>query len=414
MMKKTTVVANLFIFFFLFMGNNQIFADSAEVLPRGVLRANVTTNLYWPVDERFDPDGKEESVDTDFNTTLNSDVFPDLRFVELGFGMSPGSANIGRSVVDFEYKFTDLIFELFYGITDRLTVGAYVPYYWNKTDVKETRLDTRRATVGKNESLGTLAPLDFPGTVPLTTEDVQKLLGKGLDIGATHIDGFGYKRVETWSDSGVGDIEAGFRYQYLKTDNWRLAFTGGVRFPTGDIDDPDNLIDVGFGRGAYALLFRSNNDFTGIKNLVLNVTVRYDLYFSDKQEKRILSNVNNPLTRLKQEVEIDCGDIVELETSGTYTLPKGFSLSALYRYGFKTKKDDVSGPNARPITALEDETDWAYHDVIGEISYSTLPLFMKKKFPLPLNASVAYENVFAGKNDYYEQQLISFKLSVFF
>jgi hypothetical protein len=414
-MRNKMVVIYLFTWFFLFIGTtNLCCADSAEVMPKGVFKANVTTNLYWPIDERFNPDGKEESVATDFNSTLDSNVFPDLGFVELGFEMSPGSANIGRSIVDFEYKFTDLIFELYYGITDRLTVGVYIPYYWNKTDVKKASLDTTDATVGKNEALETLAPLYIPGTEPLTTEDVQRLLGKGLDIGATHIDGLGYKRIETWSDSGIGDIEAGLRYQYLKTDNWRLAFTGGVRFPTGDVDDPDNLIDVGFGKGAYALLFRSNNDFTGIKNLVLNATVRYDLYFSHEQEKRILLNVNNPLTRLKEEVEIDPGDIVELETSGTYTLPKGFSLSLLYKYGFKTKKDEVSGPSSLSYRALEEETDWAYHDFIAEISYSTLPLFLDKKFPLPLNASLAYENVFAGKNNYLKQQFFSLKLSVFF
>jgi hypothetical protein len=414
-MRNKMAVIYLFTWFFLLIGTTSLcFADSAEVLPKGIFRANITNNLYFPIDKRFDPDGEEESVATDFNATLNSDVFPALGDLESFFEMSPGSANIGRSIVDFEYKFTDLIFEFYYGITDRLTFGVYVPYYWNKTDVKKTHLDTTDATVGKNEDLSTLAPLDIPGTVPLTSEDVQNLLGNGLDIGATHIDGFGYERIEDWSDSGVGDIEAGFRYQYLKTDNWRLAFTGGVRFPTGDVDDPDNLIDVGFGKGAYALLFRSNNDFTGIKNLVLNATVRYDLYFSDDQDKRILLNVNNPLTRLKEEVEIDPGDIVELETSGTYTFPKGFSFSLLYKYGFKTKRDSVSGSSSRSYAALEEETDWAYHDFITEISYSTLPLFLDKKFPLPLNASVAYENVFAGKNNYLEQQFFSLKLAVFF
>ncbi len=414
-MRNKMVVIYLFTWFFLFIGTTSLCsADSAEVMPKGVFKTNITYNFYFPIDERFNPDGKKESVATDFNSTLDSNVFPDLGLVELGFGMSPGSANIGRSIVDFEYKFTDLIFEFYYGITDKLTVGVYIPYYWNKTDVKKASLDTIDATVGKNEAFGTLAPLYIPGTVPLTTEDVQNLLGEGLDIGATHIDGFGYKRIETWSDSGVGDIEAGLRYQYLKTDNWRLAFTGGFRFPTGDVDDPDNLIDVGFGKGAYALLFRSNNDFTGIKNLVLNATVRYDLYFSNKEVKRILSDPNIPLSLFKEEVEIDPGDIVELETSGTYTLPKGFSLSLLYKYGFKTKKDGVSGPGTRSYTALEEETDWAYHDFITEISYSTLPLFLSKKFPLPLNASVAYENVFAGKNNYLKQQFFSFKLGVFF
>ena len=416
-MKKTIVVANLFIFFFLFIGiNNQIFADSAEVLPKGVFRTNVITNLYWPVDKRFNPEGDTESVATDFNTNLNSMVFPDLGLVESFFGMPPDSASIGRSVVDFEYKFTDLIFTLQYGVTDRLTVGAYIPYYWSKTHVKKAELDTSAATVGKNAAINSFAPLVFPGTVPLTTEDVQKLLGRGLDIngdGTIDIPGFGYKRFETWSDSGLSDIEVGFRYQYLKTDNWRLAFTGGVRFPTGKVDDPDNLIDNGFGTGAYAALFRLNNDYTGIKNLVLNATFRYDLYFPDRLVKRVPDNVDQPITFNKEKVSRHRGNIIELETSGQYEFSPGFNVSVLYKYGFK-QKDFVTGTKGFAYESLEEETNWTDHVFVAGLSYSTIPLFKSKKFPVPLEASISYQNDFAGSNNWYKQQLLSFSLAVYF
>jgi hypothetical protein len=65
-----------------------------------------------------------------------------------------------------------------------------------------------------------------------------------LDVnadGVPDIPGYEYKRFETWSDDGLGDIEAGLKYQYFKNDKWRLAVTGAVRFPTGEVDDPDDL-----------------------------------------------------------------------------------------------------------------------------------------------------------------------------
>lgn len=394
----------------------QSYADSAEVLPKGVFRGNITGNFYFSIDKRFDSNGKKEDVANDFNADLGSSVFPDLALIEQFFGMPPGSANIGQSVVDFKYYFKDIIFDFQYGLTDRLSIGIKIPYYWNKTKVNKAFLNTSMATVGKNPFLNTIAPLAFPGTVPLTTQDAQNLIGRGLDMnndGIIDIQGFGYKPIKTWSESDLSDIELGFRYQYLKTERWRLAFTGGVRLPTGPIDDPDNLIDTNFGSGAWAILFRVNNDFYVMKNLILNATFRYDLVLPDKEKRRIPNNVNQPITPNLEKVDRNLGDIFELEASGSYEFLKGLNVSLLYRFAFKLK-DHVSGDRGYAYESLEDETNWRYHMFETGLSYSTISLFMAKKFPLPLTASVSYKNVFAGKNNYLKQQLVSFSLAFYF
>ena len=148
-------------------------------------------------------------------------------------------------------------------------------------------------------------PLAVPGTVPFTTNDIQNIL----------IQHYGFKRIESWSGNGLSDIELGARYQYLKNDKWRLAFTGGVSLPTGETDDPDDLMDYPLGTGAWALLFRSNNDYTGIKNLILNATLKYDLYLPDKEVMRVPDDVNQPITPNKEEVDRDLGDFIEINTS---------------------------------------------------------------------------------------------------
>ena len=76
---------------------------------------------------------------------------------------------------------------------------------------------------------------------------------------------YGYERFETWSDNGIGDIILGGRYQYFKNDQWRLAFTGGVSMPTGDADNPDNLLDMPFGTGTWGLVFQFQNDYIVIR-----------------------------------------------------------------------------------------------------------------------------------------------------
>jgi hypothetical protein len=399
---------------FVITGMNQSYADDAQVLPKGVFAVILEGRYYFPFDKKFDKEGKKEDLAADFNTNLNSSVFPGLRLVEQFFGMPPGSASIGRSVISFEYQGRDFIPLLQYGLTDRLTVGARIPYYWRKNKV-DAGLDTSTATVGKNPFVNSLTPLSVPGTVRLTTTDAQNLIGRGLDIngdGLIDIPGFGFKPLKTSSRTGFADIEIGGRYQYFKTNNWRLAFTGGIRLPTGEVDDPDDLGDIGIGNGAYALLFQFTHDYIGIKNLVLNATLRYDLVFPNNERLRVPDNVNQPLTVNKENVDRNIGDNIDLEVSGVYEFLEGLTFSLLYKYDYKLK-DHVSGDRGFNYESLESETRATQHVGIASLYYSTIPLFQAKKFPLPMAAGVSYRNRFAGTN-VLRNQYISLTLAVYF
>jgi hypothetical protein len=411
-MKNIISIVSSLTLVFVLTGVSQSFADSAEVLPKGVFGVSMEGRYYFPFDKKFNNDREKEALGKDFNATLNSNIFPALTLVEIGFGMPPGSANIGRSVVSFKYQGEDAITLIQYGLTSRLTLGVKIPYYWRKNQV-DSWLDTSKATVGKNVVFSTLAPLVFPGTVPLTKSDVLNLLGPGLKIGASFIPGYEFKRFGTWSDSGVGDIEVGGRYQYLKTNNWRLAFTGGVRLPTGQIDDIDNLTDIALGDGAYALLFQFNNDYTGIKNLVLNFTPRYYLTLPHSMRLRIPEDIHKPITRNEENVDRNLGDVIELEASGAYKIFNGFSFSLLYKFGYKLKDRVVAGDRGYSYESLESETRAIEHIGIVSLCYSTIPLFEKHKFPIPMTASISYRNRFAGQN-VLRTQYLSLNLAAYF
>jgi len=414
-MKKKMIALGVSIGLLLLASYDVSFGDDAEVLPKKVWSISLYGKFYFPIEKKYDPDGKTEDAAADFNSVLDSSVFSDLALIESFFGMPPGSANIGRSDVSFDYHITIAELTVMYGITDRLSVGVFFPYQWVKNKV-DARLDTSNATVGKNAFLNTLTPLTVPGTVPLTTQDAQNLIGRGLDVngdGVIDIPGYGYKPIKTSSDHGIKDIEVGFRYQYFKNENWRLAFMGAVRLPTGELDDPDNLVDYSFGSGAYALLFRLNNDFIRFKKFVLNGTIRYDLILPHKETLRVPDTVNQPITFNKERVKRNIGDVMEFELSGKYAVLEPVSLSLTYKYGFSFK-DRVSGDRGLAYESLEDETDYTEHVLVAGLSYSTIPLFMKKKFPIPLVASVDYRNRFAGSNNVFKSQYIGLGLQVFF
>jgi hypothetical protein len=299
-----------------------------------------------------------------------------------------------------------------------LSIGVKIPYWDVKNNV-QAQVDSTNATVGKSAiGAGLGAPLvplavdPFGDAVPLTTEDIQSVLGGGLDVnndGTIDIPGFGYDRVENWSDKGLSDIEAGARYQYFKTEDWRLAFTGAVRFPTGEEKNWDSLVDYPFGDGGWALLFYFNNDYIAIDNLVLNATLEYELRLPKHQTRRIYSDPNLPLTSTKKQVSIDPGDRVEFNASATYEFLKGLSAYLYYEYGF-TFKDNLKSP----YDSLEQQTNIKEQVYKVGLAYSTIPLYTEKKFPFPMNVTVTYRDRFDGKNNVLASEYIQFGLHFYF
>jgi len=250
-------------------------------------------------------------------------------------------------------------------------------------------------------------PLACPNTRRFTTEDVQQILGPGLP----GISGFGFKRIENFSADGFGDITLGAKYQYLRTDDWRLAATVGVRFPTGRQDDPDNLADIPWSTGAYTLLARLHNDFvlsslwnprtdapreaallqTG--TVLLNFTFGYDWILRD--EVTIRTGPENALPTYRARVHRDIGDRFEFEVGGRWVVWSPFSVSGLYRYAFKLE-DRIAGPKTFPHNFAEEDTDATEQVYIAQLNVSTVQLYLQKRFPIPFNAFLAYRDRFAG------------------
>jgi hypothetical protein len=397
-------------------------AETAQVLPKGVFSFDATYYYYLNIHKRYNPDGDSEDIAIDYNGDLNSNVFPDLAALNPFVG---GNASIGSSVVKFTWFYRWFEFSSNYGITDKLSVGVLVPFNHTKNEV-HAHLDNSTANVGKNPyyKMGILPPpLDSAPLIPISaggvkldTEDVQDLLGRGLDVnndGIRDISGFGYKRFETWSGDTIGDIEVGAKYQILNKGTLRFALGGGVRLPTGYVDDPDNLTDLSSGDGQTDILLRFYADYIGIKRLLLNATVYYDIQLPDRQELRVPDNVNRPITANKEDVHRNLGDVVELSVTGCYSFTPEISGGVTYRYSTKAR-DHVSGDKGFAYSSLEDETAATSHMILVTLGYSFVQKYLDKKFPMPIYANVTYRYRFAGTNNVTKSQYVSLNLGVYF
>ncbi len=390
----------VFTFGAIFLAGNVgvLHAGSARVLPKGVSNVELQYKYFSNTDSRFDPDGNREKVYTDYDgVTLDGNIFPAL-----------GPLSLGTTGVDFDYDHYETIFTYQYGLSDKMTIGIMVPFYDQSTNVNSLTLDTSSASAGINSVTGLPDVLGLPNVRPATFEDIQTLL-------TAPAFGYEYDRVESWSESGLADIEAGVRYQYYSSDVWNLAFTSGIRFPTGKIDDPDNLLDQEFGTGAYALQMYFNHDYKAVDNLVLNATLGYELVLPAKETLRVPSDVNLPLAEAanKEKVDRDIGDILQIELSGQYDLSDEFSIGLLYNYSTKGK-DKVSGDLGLAYESLEKETDRTSQQYILGISYSTVKRYMEKKSGVPFVATLEYRDRFAGSNNKLDTDYIGLKMALFF
>lgn len=68
-----------------------------------------------------------------------------------------------------------------------------------------------------------------------------------------------------------------------------------------------------------------------------------------------------------------------------------------YQYSQKAK-DKFSGPGNLYYDGLAKNTDWQLHAGEVGIDYSTIPLFRRGKFALPLEVSLLYNKALKGRN----------------
>src|SRR5712691_587659 len=387
-------------------------ADDATVLPHGVFHVSADARFALPITKRFTPSGGTEDLATDFNRDLNSTVFGDLRLVETAFRLPAGSATFGRSVVDFERHIQIYTLQAAYGLTDRLSLGVRLPYWTQDIRVKAA-LDTRTATVGFNPAVpGGVAPLGVPGTRPSTAEDIQRLLER-----------LGFRRVQSWSDASFSDSFGGLKYQYYRSEHWRLAATGSVRFPTGRWVDPNNLGGYPTGFAAWGLGLQVHQDVvwqhpglaqrlgvltTG--DVVLNTTLGYEAILPDDKPFRVC-DIHQPICpNFDPHVQRDVGAIVEAEIAGTVGLLPGLTITPMYAYTHKFQ-DHFHGHLGFNYRLLQAETNGYSHNLDLRLAYSTALLVAEKRFPVPLSLSLRYVDRLAGNNNRLQTRYLGFILA---
>ena len=405
-----------------------VYADSAVVLPKGFAFFNLENRYFLPTKHEFDDNGKSVKIGEPFSQDLNSSLFTAL----------PAGASLGTSQVDIERHFNMIRPLIAYGLTDRLTIGAIIPYIWAKNKV-HAQVDSSNATIGKS-SIGAgfgfpLVPLVGPGSnpfgdaTPLNEDDIQGLLGDGIDVngdGVIDQQGQGLKPLETRESEGLGDIEFGGRYQYFRSEYFRAATTILAIAPTGKMDDRNDLVDIPLGDGNWAIRFQFQQDllkqqdglaknlgFPGVGDFSINTKFEYLYNFSDHRTVRVCTD-NIPVCTTTARVRRKVGDIIEAEIQGNVgILTDGLILIGGYTYTHQSKAHFSGKTPGLPYGDLAIDSESVIHEFMAGLTFSAVPMVVKKQFPLPFVANVQYRYRPAGKN-VFDTNAIWATLSVYF
>lgn len=316
--------------------------------------------------------------------------------------VSPQLANdINLGKVDLEpvIKIKANVLGLAWGLTDKIMVAVGAPLMNASVNVKGGYIDTNalKATASSLKAVSDPAVSAKASAFAQALEQLPTLRGEYLQ--GVIVNEFGYKPVGNWRGEGLGDTTVFSQYRFSNHEIFKHAVKGGVELPTGRKDDPDNLVDVPFGSGYTGSFLETLNDFyVWDDKLMLTANAKYQINWRTNREFRLAPSYDFPLSSNKEIILYNPGDYWQVQ--GEVGSKVAYGVGAYAQYTIKAKgKDGIRGVRSDyDYGILEHRTNSRTETLKGGVSYSTVPLFMRGKFPVPFKVGLSRSRVVSGVN----------------
>jgi len=304
------------------------------------------------------------------------------------------------------------------GVNQIYTTSPFIPIVG--TDAQLT-IEARTAafrSLYQQFGVASIAPTmtgPFASQSRLTLRDAQRILSDtAFGIVADPLTSTGH--------SHIGDIDLGAKFSVYDSFagvtekrlsphglNFRTAVGAMFRIPSGQIESPNNFIDVGTGRGAKVIEGRWFGDVLVGSHFWQSFIVRYNRPFADDQEMRIIDLPNQELAPLyrRQTVQRKLGAAVEFETTPRIVINDFFALSGQYVYRHKAQ-DHYTGTFTIPATitgfapvnldasTLDLETETWEHRAGGGVSFSNIYAFEQGQAKVPFEVTYLHWQTVKG------------------
>lgn len=371
--------------------------ENAKVMPGGVNRLTfrvVHSDFSSKTDGAGTARGLEDPIEQDltFKDVLKNEKDLQKRELTAGFMAYGGfgeSEALGKFTADLEGRVT--VYAPIYtrGMTDRLTVAVALPVYDMALNLgvgfrAAPTADAFKLSLADTYNNQAQGARDF---VDRINDAVGRLNTKLVDNG--------YSRLEPWQEAGVGDLQVLAKYAFVNEGPIALAGQGGLVAPTGRTDDPDNLIDAGFGDGQWdAFVQLSADQPLGDSGVFFNQYAKYTYQFADRKSVR-LKTPEESIEVEKSRVGFKLGDKVNAGASVQYGADFGLTSGVGYNYYRKDKDAYDAGASAGE---LEKDTFQQSHEAEVALGYSGVPAFRRKEIPVPFEVSLSYKHQLSSQN----------------
>ncbi len=380
----------------------QLLAAYYDVLPEGVRMLVLKQVDVGTIDATFSNNGQKSQYylrqPFDANTLHTATPAFEVFFDELQAASQQAyeEFRLATFEADGEAKVKVKAFGVGYGLTNKLSVYGSFPFYKANVNLRirqvqgnnnEAVLDNLDEATKKND----VALLINQGIPQLPTVNGALLQTVAKEV-------FNYNDLGDWEGSGPGDFELGVIYQIKTWKDAGLAGSAGLVLPTGRVDDPDILQDIAFGDGQWDIFAEIGGGITALKGkLDFDSWLRYTIQLPATKELRVPTSYEFPLSDTKAEFKENRGDIITYSISSKWHFNDWFRIKSEYQVNYQGYSEYKSS-NEKANDILKQGTNSLAQIARLEGTFSTVKGFLKKKFIMPLESSIAVQRTFQGKN----------------
>ncbi len=375
------------------------FAQYYDTLPKGV-RLISTRFIQSEVSSSYNQSQSESPYTYQINTDIENLEDIDNEFVQDALKVfeeypeAYSKLSLGNHKIDADAEVNVDVYAFGYGITNRVTAYIGLPIY--KADVhvnyKQTKNNSNQEVA---ETLQKLYGDDWAQTLGNAMENFYNLDDTTIQSGI--VNSLGYEELGDWSGNGVGDVELGVMYNFSRTSRYGFMATTGLVLPTGYVDDPDIIQDIGFGDGQLDAFLEFGGGIFLRDNIVFNAWTRYTYQFESEKELRVPYSNEISLSDEKDTFNEKLGNKVDVgfDTEFFITDWLKFQPGFIYKY---TEKAKYESKNKKANEYLANNTDSESQSIKLLTQLSSVNLFKRDKFVLPAQINFSIQKMVRGRN----------------
>lgn len=397
--KFEEMVLKIILFLFSLVVTTQVHAQYYKTLPKGV-RLGVVRNVQTSnIDSEFNRNKSENPLSYEIDASAtNLEGIDDERvkaildilkqYPEAYNNLSGGSYKISANA-----QMNIMGYGMAYGITDIVTAYTALPMYDARVKMKYRR--TKGNTFQDTAELLQGEPDDEAGTIGNIVEELPDIDGALIQSLVTNT--FNYNEVGDWQGQGPGDLEFGILYNFHTAYDYGLLLTFGGVAPTGYVDDPDTLQDVGFGDGQWDAFVEFGGSYIFNSRFVTNSWLRYTHQFA--ADKRLRIPIDQEVNAGSETGTFNekLGDKIMFDLDVDY-IPSdwyNFNIAYVYEYIGESSYESQYG-EANDYLAFN--SDSSSHNIRLKAELNSVNKFTQNEFAIPAQIKFFYQTMVGGYN----------------